>query len=95
MHLQTDHNTGKDAGSPPSSLLQVPAAEGIHGHVQADVLYEIRMSTADLPILVSISPAISMPLPVLWAKHVQGMGGEERMIFHCLFNARSGNIELN
>lgn len=65
MNLQTDDNTGKDTGSPPSSLLQVPAAEGIHGHMQADAPYKIRMSTADLPILVSISPAISMLLPVL------------------------------
>lgn len=86
---------GMDSGSPPSSQLEVPEAEGILGYTPADLPWEISLSTADFPILMSVSPDISVLLPVLWAKHVQGMGGEERMIFHCLFNAKSGNVELN
>lgn len=54
-----------DSGSPPSSQLEVPEAEGILGYTPADLPSEISLSTADFPILISVSPDISVLLPVL------------------------------
>lgn len=59
------HNMGMDSGSPPSSQLEVPEAEGILGYTPADLPWEISLSTADFPILMSVSPDISVLLPVL------------------------------
>lgn len=56
---------GMDSGSPPSSQLEVPEAEGILGYTPADLPSEISLSTADFPILISVSPDISVLLPVL------------------------------
>lgn len=56
---------GTHSGFPPSSQLEVSEAEGIFGYTPAAIPWEISLSTANFPVLISVSPDISVLLPVL------------------------------